>query len=258
MQDLNTLIEKANRWCEENSVIPIKGAVLNRKYSVEVFVDEDLEIFLDLAKSNGVKHLVIESNHFILDEHIKNKFDNYDSDDLAYDQVKSQLVKAAEFEGKVEYLSISWFKEGVSYSIIENADWIEIIETEILEIIQKIEIEKSTSRANRLLFSEKLQKRLAHAVASNQQYLMHCTRPKLLDKIYWSEAYALDSTVSESDLFTVKRMIQSKVERIFDRQFRGEAENILATKIREMAENSTKKEILARLDITESLYERLK
>ena len=225
--DLTLLIEKTKKWCDSNHVKFINGGLLNKKETVEIFIDEELDDFLDLAKTAEVKYLIVQDDPFILESFISEKIEYYSLDNELIDKVSPQFEQAVQYEGKSKFVSITFLKDGFAHSIFETPEWLQDIELGLHETVQEIRNKSNVERMDKLKYSKAKQKKLAEEIAKNDNYLIHSTRPKLLDKMYRDAIKKLYPNEIDDEFFSIKRRTQPLVEQIFDDKYRSIVEEKL-------------------------------
>lgn len=260
MRDLEQQIVQTKQWSEKNSIIIINGFFSNENNSHELIINEDLNTFLKLGLTSGVSDIIITTDVFDKEMLIETEFNNEKAiDDSLRSEILGIINQYEVYNNKVFYLRLGWVKNGFMYTYTDIAQWYvnlqEMIENASKDYEERIRIENQ----DKLLYSKEKQSTLARIIAGDHRYLPYSTRGAYLNRLFTEEIQKFDETLNLDEIELVTRRIKFEVNRIFESEFRKEAELGLSLKISNMLEQGfTKAKIMALLELTDGIYEKLK
>lgn len=244
--DLNKTFDFLTEWCKTNNVMIMNGYTNDRGIKVLVYEDHTLEDFLEIAKKQEVKLFILTKHEF----EFKSEIEEYLGEDFEIKE-QSNLNDFREYDGLTHIYLLSWIKNGGIFQFIQQAEWYE--QFDLLISDYKKEIDDKLNKKQ--LEIDRKTKKVAKAVATHPKYYNYHTRSykidQLIRKVVQEEGFEEDLLDS---LFKIRRL----AEEIFLKKFYKKANETFRKKVSDLkSEGKSKKEIVAKLDTTRGLVDKV-
>jgi hypothetical protein len=260
MKEIEKTELSVTEWCKNNQITILEGELKNETNVFQLDIGNNVLDFLELGKSNNINIIVTHKKHFSFDDYswgILKKVRS--SDDELRLLIESELAKLPKYEDKICWLTIYWTKEGVIYKSSQQASWIPRFQKKIETIISDYQEQVLKRKQSRFPHSLEIREELTKALASHEDYLRFSSRSKELDALMKNLMIALDIEITDFNLSAAKKIIKPEAYWLFVSEYSQKAIDKLNMQIKAMHKKGyNKSETIAKLNITEGLYNKFK
>jgi len=223
-------------------------------------VDEQIQSFLNLAITNGVKHIVYKCHFFNLDKELEDfeRSPYHDLDLEIEDEIDESNLQIfqnyREYDDEICQLELYWTKEGATYTILYLEDWYQELKSGMDE---KQQMDRKFTEEIHPKLPRKLENEIVEKIASSDEYYKIHTRlaqfPKVFKKVL-GEKYTEISKYTYNERFLRRRIADT-----FHEKYKEQKENEFHDKILELEGGILKKKnIVEHLGITDGMFELLR